>query len=145
MTTGDNYMFNAKQWLDKHSGDKKLSRTFLRGKQPRQNFLQNCDILGQGLVFVGVNYLTACQCLCPGLEITGKQQDELNKWCKNNIDSQEELFALFDYDKTGTEKKWRCYSKEAVNNEDTAYDSDKQSIKYYTRNKELMELLGRCK
>ena len=101
------------------------------------------------VIFLGKDcvcwYLSAYQCLCPGLEITGKQQDELNKWCKNNIDSQEELFALFDYDKTGTEKKWRCYSKEAVNDEGTAYDSDKQSIKYFTRNNELMDLLGRCK
>jgi hypothetical protein len=79
------------------------------------------------------------------LEITGKQQDELNKWCKNNIDTREELFALNDYDKTGNKKKWRCYSKEALNNEETAYDFEKQSIKYYTRDNELLGLFGRRK
>ena len=80
-----------------------------------------------------------------GLEITGKQQDELNKWCKDNIDTRDELFALFDYDKSGTKKEWRCYSKESLNAEETAYDPEKQSIKYYTRNTELMNLLGRCR
>jgi hypothetical protein len=79
------------------------------------------------------------------LEITGKQQDELDKWCKNNIGAQGELFALYDYDKSGTKKQWRCYSAEALNAEKTAYDFEKQSRQYYTRNSELMDLLGRSK
>ena len=52
---------------------------------------------------------------------------------------------MFDYDKSGNKKEWRCYSSEALNAEGTAYDFEKQSDKYYTRNNELMDLLGRRK
>jgi hypothetical protein len=80
-----------------------------------------------------------------GLDITGKQQDSLNKWCKKNIRSRRKLVALFDYNRQRRGKKWRCYEKSALNPEGTAYDPEKKSKQYYTRHKKLKELLGRRK
>ena len=82
-----------------------------------------------------------------GLEITGKQQDNLNKWCKKNVRVRgaSRLVALFDYGSQRRGKKWRCYKKSALNPEGTAYDPTKKSKQYFTRHKKLTELLGRCK
>lgn len=82
-----------------------------------------------------------------GLEITGKQQDNLDKWCRKNIRGgrRSKLVALFDYSRQRRGKKWRCYKKSALNPEGTAYDPEKKSKQYYTRHKKLTDLLGRRK
>ena len=79
------------------------------------------------------------------LLITGPQQDKLNQWCMNNILGKGPLVALFDRNKEHRAKKWRCYGEKALNSEKTAYDLKTGSKDYYTRDKELKELLGRRK
>lgn len=83
----------------------------------------------------------------PALEITGKQQDTLNKWCRKNVRVRgaRRLVALFDYSSSRRNKKWRCYRKSSLNPEGTAYDPRKKSSQYFTRHKKLTELLGRRK
>ncbi|XP_028410745.1 uncharacterized protein LOC114533429 [Dendronephthya gigantea] len=104
--TGKTYMFLVNQWLQ------------------------------DGSQSTGGNLITALAVTLnqPSSLLSNEIQHNLNKWCISNIrNAGDNLIALYDRGKKASKFKWRCYAPEALVPEQTAYDTAKKNVNYYTR------------
>ena len=118
-------------------------------------FLSICSLyFNKLLTFTrGVNVSLFSKILILAKPVCKDSQKRMDTWCQITLDfatamdlrCSGELKARFDRNKNSTKKMWRCYHESALTADLSRYDDKLKSPCYYTRHRQLNQVLQSCK